>query len=188
VVATAAEEEVVRRRGEKFEQRLRKGHVVGMRAQRQLRKQKTYAGGRAIPGAKFYARECAVVRGSGASTTTSHARPVERKHPKVDKLRRWKVDGHSGESDEVKKQKKKEREERGMIARYVRGCRACQGDNYTVFIDRDVNGSVNIGVIWLADNVEGLQRHEAFDRRAQMAKKKKLAARGATTTPLTNRV
>ena len=36
----------------------------------------------------------------------------------------------------------------------------------TKLVDRDVNGSINIGLLWLSDNVSGHERPEVFKRRS----------------------
>ena len=36
----------------------------------------------------------------------------------------------------------------------------------TKLVDRDVNGSINIGLLWLSDNVSGRERPEVFKRRS----------------------
>ena len=79
----------------------------------------------------------------------------------------WTYDGHSGEMAEVKATKKAERELAGFICRYIRGLRAYQGDDKTKFVDRDVNGSINIGLLWLYDNVVGRFRPVVFVRPKQ---------------------
>ena len=38
------------------------------------------------------------------------------------------------------------------------------GDDKTKFVDRDVNGSINIGLLWLYDNVVGRFRPVVFVR------------------------
>jgi len=64
----------------------------------------------------------------------------------------------------VKATKRAERELAGFICRYIRGLRAYQGDDKTKFVDRDVNGSINIGLLWLYDNVVGRFRPVVFVR------------------------
>jgi len=85
------------------------------------------------------------------------------KKPKV--KTRWKYEGHSQDSAQVKADKKQERQEGGFTCRYVRGLRVFIQDQATTkFVDRDVNGSINIGMLWMSDNIEGRSRPEVFVR------------------------
>ena len=69
------------------------------------------------------------------------------------------------DSDTVKQAKKKERQELGLACKYVRGLRVFAKDPETTkFVDRDVNGSINIGILWLGDNIQGRQRPTVFVR------------------------
>ena len=89
---------------------------------------------------------------------------------------RWEYDGHSGEADTVKK-KKKECDGRRPSCRfaatrvaskqevkYVRGLQVFQDGANMKFVDRDLCGSVNIGLLWLCDNIEGRSRPAVFVR------------------------
>lgn len=76
----------------------------------------------------------------------------------------WRYDGHDGESKAAKAVKAEARKAAGKTVRYVRGLRVLEDDNNTKFYDRDVNAAVNIGIIWLGDNVEGWRRPVAFER------------------------
>jgi len=85
------------------------------------------------------------------------------KQPKQQTL--WKYEGTSLDSDKVKAEKKKERQELGLVCKYVRGLRVFAKDPETTkFVDRDVNGSINIGILWLGDNIHGRQRPSVFVR------------------------
>ena len=78
---------------------------------------------------------------------------------------RWTYDGHSGESVEEKTRKKTARMEKGLSCRYARGLRVYIKDKETTkFVDRDVNGSLNIGTIWIGDNVNPKGRPSQFVR------------------------
>ena len=67
----------------------------------------------------------------------------------------------------MKAAKKVERHEKGLVCKYVRGLRVFAKDQDTTkFVDRDVNGSINIGLLWLSDNVSGRERPEVFKRRS----------------------
>jgi hypothetical protein len=99
---------------------------------------------------------------------------------KTDSRVRWSYDGHSGEDDAIKATKKADRLQKGLQAKYVRGLLVCQDGAKTKFVDRDVNGSVNIAVIWLCDNT-CRARPVAFDREAQEAKR--AAANRSVVTP-----
>ena len=76
----------------------------------------------------------------------------------------WIYDGHSGESPEDKAAAKTKRFEKSMKAKYVRGLRVCQNEGITKILDRDINGSINIGKIWISDNVAFHTRPEIFIR------------------------
>jgi hypothetical protein len=77
----------------------------------------------------------------------------------------WKYEGTSGDSASVKAEKKAERHANGMACRYVRGLRVfIQDQGTTKFVDRDVNGSVNIGLLWISDNIQGRSRPQVFVR------------------------
>ena len=78
---------------------------------------------------------------------------------------KWEYEGNSSDSDSVKAAKKVERQEKGLVCKYVRGLRVFAKDQDTTkFVDRDVNGSINIGLLWLSDNVSGRERPEVFKR------------------------
>ena len=77
----------------------------------------------------------------------------------------WKYEGTSGDSASMKAEKKAERQANGMACRYVRGLRVfIQDQGTTKFVDRDVNGSVNIGLLWISDNIQGRSRPQVFVR------------------------
>ena len=85
------------------------------------------------------------------------------KQPKQQTL--WKYEGTSLDSDKVKAEKKKERQALGLVCKYVRGLRVYAKDTTTTkFVDRDVNGSINIGILWLSDNIQGRRRPVVFVR------------------------
>ena len=85
------------------------------------------------------------------------------KKPK--KKTKWKYEGHSQDSAQLKADKKQERQEGGFTCRYVRGLRVFIQDQATTkFVDRDVNGSVNIGMLWISDNIKGHSRPKMFVR------------------------
>ena len=77
---------------------------------------------------------------------------------------KWEYDGHSGETDSVKQEKKAARLASGREVKYVRGLQVLQDGATMKFIDRDLCGSENIGLLWLCDNVEGRSRPDAFVR------------------------
>jgi len=78
---------------------------------------------------------------------------------------KWEYEGNSSDSAGVKAAKKAERQEEGLVCKYVRGLRVFTKDQDTTkFVDRDVNGSINIGLLWLSDNVSGRSRPEVFKR------------------------
>ena len=86
---------------------------------------------------------------------------LKRPKPRV----KWTYEGNSSDSDSEKDAKKKERHEQGLSCKYVRGLRVFAKDQETTkFVDRDVNGSINIGLLWLSDNVSGRSRPEVFVR------------------------
>jgi hypothetical protein len=77
----------------------------------------------------------------------------------------WMYDGTSDETVSVKETKKTEREKGGYnFCMYARGLRVYKDKETTKFFDRDVNGSINIGRLWLWDHVTGLKRPPAFVR------------------------
>ncbi len=88
----------------------------------------------------------------------------EMKKKKVKNKVEWKLDGHSGESAEVKAAKKAERERSSIrLSKYTRGLRICpDGRQRNVIVDRDVCGCEGIGVIWVANNVEGFELPEPY--------------------------
>ena len=78
---------------------------------------------------------------------------------------KWEYEGNSSDSDSEKAARKLERQAEGLVCKYVRGLRVYTKDQETTkFVDRDVNGSINIGLIWLGDNVKGHKRPDAFVR------------------------
>lgn len=93
---------------------------------------------------------------------------------------RWTYDGHSGETASEKEAKKYARTTAGVVdVKHVRGLRVCITDKKILkFVDRDVNGSSNIGIVWLGDNVAGFTRPDAFVR-----KTKPNATTGCITKP-----
>ena len=100
-----------------------------------------------------------VLRG-GKSVT-----PVGKGRKKPQTRTEWTYEGISSDSDSVKAAMKNERQERGLTCRYVRGLRVYAKDEETTkFVDRDVNGSINIGLLWLCDNLEGRSRPSVFER------------------------
>jgi hypothetical protein len=125
--------------GESVSNRVRGGWVESLSAKRSIRR-----------------LEC-----DGKPSTQIGTRGVKLPRQKT----RWKYEGSSLDSDKVKAEKKKERQELGLACKYVRGLRVLAKDGVTTkFIDRDVCGSINIGILWMCDNVEGLQRPSVFVR------------------------
>jgi hypothetical protein len=116
----------------------RKGFVLGLDAKRIVRR------------AEYYDK---TMTGLG----------VKGKHSK--ELVVWTYDGTSDETVHMKKTKKIERMKRGYnFCMYARGLRVYKDKETTKFVDRDVNGSINIGRLWLWDHVTGLKRPPAFVR------------------------
>lgn len=95
---------------------------------------------------------------------------TELTYNKLDKKTKWLYDGHSLESESYKLQRRDYRKEHGLKARYVRGLRVFQDLNTTKFVDRDINASINIGLIWIGDNVVGYGRPTAFCRNQTLPK------------------
>ena len=92
------------------------------------------------------------------------------------------------DSDTVKQAKKKERQELGLACKYVRGLRVFAKDPETTkFVDRDVNGAVNIGILWIGDNVQGRSRPSVFVRPNKM-QTETLATIRVVTPPSKQRV
>lgn len=88
-----------------------------------------------------------------------------------DRVRKWELDGDVGEDDDIKKKKKEARRLAGFTdSKYVRGLRVCQDEQSTKFLDRDVSGAINIGLLFIFDNVEGRQRPDAFRRDVRKTK------------------
>ena len=146
---------VLRPSSDRFSRRVRQGFILGLDAKRLLsRSQK-----KGVPAMRE-------LGGEGRS-----------KRDKV--LTRWTYDGHSGQSAEEKKAAKAVREAAGLACRYVRGLRVYIKDkNIVKFVDRDVNGSSNIGTVWLGDRVAGWTRPPPFVRPVK-------AGNGELTSPLT---
>jgi hypothetical protein len=86
-------------------------------------------------------------------------------YKKYDEVVKWIYEGHSNETKEVKQDKKSKRDgNKETKCTYIRGLRVFQDGNITKFVDRDVNGSVNIGIIWIGDHIKGQTRPNAFIR------------------------
>ncbi len=130
----AGKREVARRSEDRFQSRLRNGLVLGLNRRRALRR---------------HAKGC-----------------WHKLLSRVTDVRiTWEVDGHAGEPDDIKKEKKKRRLAEGVaLVKYVRGLRVCQDENKLKFLDRDVNAAHNIGLLFLFDTVEGMQRPPEFVR------------------------
>jgi hypothetical protein len=140
---------------EKFSKRVRQGFVMGLDAKRLLKRSQKM----------------------GVSKMTELGKDGHGKRDKV--VTKWTYDGHSGQSTEEKKVAKATREAAGLACRYVRGLRVyIQGLNIAKFVDRDVNGSSNIGIVWLGDRVAGLTRPPPFVRPVK-------AGKGGLTSHLT---
>ena len=101
---------------------------------------------------------------------SSRKNQTELTYDKFDKKTKWLYDGHSLESESCKLQRREYRKEHGLKARYVRGLRVFQDLNTTKFVDRDINASINIGLIWIGDNVVGHERPTAFSRNQTLPK------------------
>ena len=85
----------------------------------------------------------------------------------------WEYEGTSDDSAKVKAERKAERLAAGSACRYVRGLRVfIQDQGTTKFVDRDVNGSVNIGLLWISDNIQGRSRPKVFVRPKESVAKK----------------
>ena len=125
------------KRPESIRGQTRKGFVLGLDAKRIIR------------------------RDSEGKTMTS----IGTKGKRSKDLVAWTYDGTSDETVKVKETKKTEREKGGYnFCMYARGLRVYKDTETTKFVDRDVNGSINIGRLWLWDNVTGLKRPPAFVR------------------------
>jgi hypothetical protein len=74
----------------------------------------------------------------------------------------WTLDGDSGESTEVKALKKAERTKLNRKCKYTRGLRICPDVVNKIIVDRDYNGCIGIGVIWVSNNVEGFELPEPY--------------------------
>ena len=85
-----------------------------------------------------------------------------KKRPRVYKSTAWVQDGRSDDSDAVKKIKKIERKTSNMKCRYPRGLRICPDGERYVYVDRDCCGCFGIGIIWLANRVEGYSLPDAY--------------------------
>jgi len=103
---------------------------------------------------------------------SSRKNQTELEYDKYQKKTIWSYDGHSVESDSYKHQRREYRKENGLKARYIRGLRVFQDLNTTKFVDRDINASINIGLIWIGDNVAGHERPIAFSRTKTLPKNK----------------
>ena len=122
------------RRMEKLRGQVRRGFVLGL-------------------GAKRILRRCEL----GGKTSLVDKRPKT--------VTQWLYDGHSGESPPEKVKKKVVRIAAGRPhVRYIRGLRVLQDMDNTKFVDRDVMGSINIGIVWLGDYVIGFVRPTSFIR------------------------
>ena len=156
---------VVRRRldkGESVRNRVRDGWVESLSAKRILRRMEL--GGKA---ARQIGKKCV-------------KKPNERT--------KWVYEGHSQDAAAVKAEKKQERQANGLAGRYVRGLRVfIQDKETTKFVDRDVNGAVNIGILWIGDNVQGRSRPSVFVRPNKM-QTETLATIRVVTPPSKQRV
>ena len=112
------------------------------------------------------------------------AKQIGKKCVKQPKERtKWEYEGTSADSASVKAARKEERQANGMACRYVRGLRVFIQDQVTTkFVDRDVNGSVNIGLLWISDNIQGRSRPQVFVR----PQKDKKAAKFTKSLPAQN--
>lgn len=125
------------RRSERVEAQVRDGFVTGLKAKRMLRR----------------------VRADKVLT-----RIGEKEGKRSKECTKWTYEGHSGEDAAVKARMREVRETAGLSCRYVRGLRVYKDQNNTKFVDRDVNGSINIGWIWIWDHVRGRVRPQMFIR------------------------
>jgi hypothetical protein len=139
--------DVVVRKPDDFKRRVRAGFAIGLNSRRILRRHN---------------------RGADKGNREVHHKEIKRL-AKVKKKVVMTYDGHSGESSETKKAKSEVRKQQNQKAVYVRGLRVYQNGNTTEFFDRDVNACFNIGVIWIADNVEGFTMPAAFVRSTKKA-------------------
>ena len=140
---------VVRRRldeGESVRNRVRDGWVEGLSAKRILRR----------------------VELDGKSVRQIGVKCVKQPNERT----AWEYEGTSGDSAKVKAEMKAERLAAGSACRYVRGLRVfIQDQGTTKFVDRDVNGSVNIGLLWISDNIQGRSRPQVFVRQKESVAK-----------------
>ena len=74
----------------------------------------------------------------------------------------WELEGRSDDSDAVKQNKKIERKASNMKCRYPRGLRVCPDGERFRYVDRDCCGCFGIGIIWLANRVEGHSFPDAY--------------------------
>jgi hypothetical protein len=153
-----------KRRPKSFRAKVRGGFVLGLDAKRMVRR---------------------------GEYSEKQMRSIGRLNKRPEKRTKWTYDGHSGETADVKAAKKKEREDADYRCKYVRGLRVYIKDcTTTKFIDRDACGSLNIGIIWLSDNVVLLVRPAAFVRpkkgRAKLAKVSGTSANGPNLLPAQN--
>ena len=153
-----------KRRPESFRGKVRCGFVLGLDAKRMLRR------------GEYYEKEM---------------RSLGTRNKKPEKRTKWTYDGNSGETADVKAAKKKTREEAGDRCKYVRGLRVyIQDCKTTKFIDRDACGSLNIGIIWLSDNVATMVRPAAFVRpqkgKAKLATVSEASVSGSNLLPAQN--
>ena len=98
-----------------------------------------------------------------------------RKRPKVYKSTAWKLDGRSDDSDALKESKKIERKILKLKCRYPRGLRSraaaaeplriCPDGATSRYVDRDCCGCFGIGIIWLANRVEGYSLPDAYKQK-----------------------
>lgn len=134
--------------------------MVGLNHKRLMAKYDVYGRGTGVVGGRYNQRTCIQQNG----TQNLHFEQIEMHKNKADVLVDWKIDGHAGESKEVKETKKALCKQNSLVARYVRGLRVFQDGFNTKHVDRDVNGSENIGYLWLCDNVVGRERAKTFRR------------------------
>ena len=106
------------------------------------------------------------LRAKRSLVRTDYKRLREMKKVKFRTKIEWTLDGHSGESKEVKALKKAERARLNRKCKYARGLRICPDVVYKIIVDRDYNGCIGIGVIWISNNVEGFELPEPYKRKS----------------------
>ena len=125
----------------KYASRVRRGFVLGLDAQRLLSRGER----------------------KGVAAMTPLGREACGKRGKA--VMKWTFDGHSGQTDDEKKAATAARTAAGCACRYVRGLRVYFKDGCVMkFVDRDVCGSINIGIVWLGDRVADRTRPQPFVR------------------------